>query len=441
MTSVGLPQPLDALGPGGVDLQRLLAGLQQQRQGLPGEAAAEQSKRQRSGDAPGRSDAAGTAQPLSQPLASLAGAPLGLQLPFLPLNGGGMQAMGGLGASHAFIPTAQAVGMGMPLPASQPVPAPGMLLPPALHGLGGGIASSSMLAPPPAQLLPHAAPQHLGGVGSGSHSHNETDSAEDGSGEGQGRGGGARRTSEERLNANKEKNRRAQQRFRLRQKEKMLWLEAELQRLRALCTQHGIDPSPTAPPPAALRAPPCGTAAAATMLPLPQQAQPQAQAAQQRLAAAPPAVPGVQVQAAMQAAAAQATTAAARQEAIMQPAAAAQPSIEQLQMYEELEAMLERCPCVPAETAIAFLTAFQRADTETKRCQYRSLRRRYDAARVQEVASCIAHFLAAAEGAGTSAAAAAAAAAPAAADMHVVAKEELAAASKAPSPSPGPTAS
>lgn len=31
-----------------------------------------------------------------------------------------------------------------------------------------------------------------------------------------------------------------------------------------------------------------------------------------------------------------------------------------LQMYEQLEAMLERCPLVPSETAIAFLTVSQR---------------------------------------------------------------------------------
>ena len=71
---------------------------------------------------------------------------------------------------------------------------------------------------------------------------------------------------------------------RLRQKEKLAWLESELQRLHALLTAHGIDPSPNAPPPAGLppaegaAASPSGAAAASTatavvgLLPVPQAA-------------------------------------------------------------------------------------------------------------------------------------------------------------------------
>lgn len=155
-----------------------------------------------------------------------------------------------------------------------------------------------------------------------------------------GDGGGrrlARRSSEERLKATKEKNRTAQQRFRLRQKEKMRWLEAEVARLRQLCTQHNIDPSPDAPQPVVPR-----TAAAA-----------------------------------------------------VQPEQASGPSTEQtsIQMYESLESMLERCPTVPSHTAIAYLTAFQRADLDTMRCQMRSLRRRFEAANHADVLACILCFL------------------------------------------------
>lgn len=147
--------------------------------------------------------AAAASQSLPQPLASLAGAPLGLQLPFLPLNGG-MQAAGGLAASHALIPSAQPACMGMPLPTSQP--------PSAVHVPGAAVAGGSTLAP--AQPLLPLLQQLPGGLNSGSHSRSGTDSAEGGSGEAGRRGGAARRTSEERLHATKEKNRRAQQRFR-----------------------------------------------------------------------------------------------------------------------------------------------------------------------------------------------------------------------------------
>lgn len=212
----------------------------------------------------------------------------------------------------------------------------------------------------------------------------------------------------------------------------MVWLEAELRRLQGLCTQHGIDPSPTAPPPVALRGPPCTTPAPTAALPLPQQAQ----AAQQQPAAAP--APALGMQAGAQAAAAQAASAAALQGAVVPPEPAAQPSTEQ--MYEQLESMLDRCPLVPADTAIAFLTAFQRADAETRRCQFHSLRRRFDASRAHEVASCIAHFLAAGDGGRAGSAAPAPIAVAAAAGAPEAAQEHAAVAFKADSPRPGSAA-
>lgn len=93
----------------------------------------------------------------------------------------------------------------------------------------------------------------------------------------------------------------------------MAWLDAELLRLRALCAAHGIDASPGAPPPGPPRAASAAAAAAAAAAPG---------------AAAPGAL----------------------------PAAAAVPTTEQ--MYEDLEAILERChPLIPSNTAIAYLTA------------------------------------------------------------------------------------
>ncbi|PSC72016.1 hypothetical protein C2E20_4771 [Micractinium conductrix] len=71
-------------------------------------------------------------------------------------------------------------------------------------------------------------------------------------------------------------------------------------------------------------------------------------------------------------------------------------------MHEELESLLDNCATVPSHTAIAYLTAFQRADAETRRCQYRSLLRRFTQGKADQVAACLSHWL----GAGGAAAAA-----------------------------------
>lgn len=402
---------LDSLNAGNADLQRLLAGLQhQQKQGFQQQAASAAlvetaAKRQRLAGTANGSEAGGmmgalgsavTSQGMQHHLASLS-APLGTSLPFLPLgtsaSNGNLHAMSsghGFGQLQAQLQAQQAH-------LAQQAQQQGMLAASALHGFHGGTAGMS---PPPqqAQQLPHQQPPppHQHGVGSGgSHSHEGTDSGEQGSGEGHRRGG--KRSSEERLNANKEKNRRAQQRFRLRQKEKMVWLEAELQRLKALCVAHNLDPSPNAPPLPAPHSTPSLAGGAGPPLLMQMPVHPQQQQADVLARAA---------DAGQHAAAAQAQ-AMAQQQAMRQQAMA-QPSTEQ--MHEELELMLDRCPAVPSNTAIAYLTAFQRSDAETKRCQYRSLRRRFQGGRVAEISSCISHWLTSGSAStdGTSAAAAAA---------------------------------
>ncbi len=100
----------------------------------------------------------------------------------------------------------------------------------------------------------------------------------------------------------------------------MVWLEAELQRLQALCSRNGIDPAPPLPPPAALRGPPRPT----TAPPMPH-AQGGAQAVQNLPEAA--ASPGPDLQAARQAAAV--LLGAAQQAAGVQPGSKTQPSTEQ----------------------------------------------------------------------------------------------------------------
>lgn len=141
----------------------------------------------------------------------------------------------------------------------------------------------------------------------------------------------------------------------------MVWLEAELRRLQGLCTQHGIDPSPTAPPPVALRGPPCTTPAPTAALPLPQQAQ----AAQQQPAAAP--APALGMQAGAQAAAAQAASAAALQGAVVPPEPAAQPSTEQVSSAAGGRA---NCPGQLSAHLCSWNVRSGMPDTPPKRCPF-----------------------------------------------------------------------
>ncbi|PRW39131.1 hypothetical protein C2E21_7050 [Chlorella sorokiniana] len=359
----------------------------QQQQG--GEPAA--AKRARLDAAPAAGvlsllDAAAACLPTLMPLGSL---PLG-SLPLLPLNlsGSGSPLLqpagsGNIGASHTLpaAATAAAAAQDKRQAAQQQqqqqaaAVLPPLVLPPA-NASGPELLLAALHhqqqldAALPAQLMQ----QHLSAGASGHSGQSGGDGTElnrsegsaedDGSAETLGRGGSrsharqpaapaaGRRSSEDKLTANKEKNRRAQQRFRLRQKEKLSWLESELQRLRDLLTAHGIDPSPNAPLPAG---PPAATQPAAGL-------------------AVPLAVPHA---------------------AGLQCMAPLSPSVEQ--MYEEVEQILEACgPAIPSGVAIAYLTAWQRADSDTKRCQYSSLKKRRGSGRTAEIATCVNVWLSAA---------------------------------------------